>query len=108
MKEHTIRDKTAGLLKALGHPTRIAVVELLRQGERCVCEIAPMLAVEQPTLSRHLAVLRREGVVACRKEGLRVIYRLADARVAGITGLARDLLQQRWRDEGGLWEADRR
>ncbi|MDQ7793346.1 MAG: metalloregulator ArsR/SmtB family transcription factor [bacterium] len=104
MKEQRIIVRTANLLKALGHPTRVAVVEFLAQGERCVCEIAPALGVEQPTLSKHLAVLRREGVVVCRKEGLRVIYRLADPRAAAITGLAREFLRGRWRDEGGVWE----
>jgi len=74
----TFLDIKAATLKALGHPTRLAVVEMLgTQGERCVCEIAENVGGgDRTTLSKHLAILKSAGVVSDRKEGLRVFYRL--------------------------------
>jgi DNA-binding transcriptional ArsR family regulator len=71
----------AAALKALGQPTRLRILELLRNGERCVCEIFPAIQEEQSNVSRHLAVLRSAGLVAARKEGLNVHYRVKDRRL---------------------------
>lgn len=71
----------AAALKALGQPTRLRILELLRKGERCVCEIFPVLQEEQSNVSRHLAVLKSAGLVASRKEGLKVHYRVKDPRL---------------------------
>ena len=71
----------AAALKALGQPTRLRILELLRNGERCVCEIFPAIDEEQSNVSRHLAVLRNAGLVASRKEGLNVHYRVKDPRL---------------------------
>jgi ArsR family transcriptional regulator, arsenate/arsenite/antimonite-responsive transcriptional repressor len=65
------------LLKALADPTRLRIVGLLRQGEICVCHIHESLEITQPKASRHLAYLRRSGVVEAEKRGLWVYYRLA-------------------------------
>jgi ArsR family transcriptional regulator len=62
------------IFKALAHPTRVQILQLLRNGEKCVCEIVPALKMEQPNVSRHLYVLKKEGILSCRKEGLKVIY----------------------------------
>jgi len=74
----TFLEMKAEVLKALGHPTRLAVVEMLgARGERCVCEIAEMVGGgDRTTLSKHLAILKAAGVVADRKDGLWVRYRL--------------------------------
>ena len=66
----------AGVLKALAHPIRLAVVDELRGGERCVCEIAEAVESERSNVSRHLAVMANAGVLSSRKEGLMVYYRL--------------------------------
>ncbi|MEW6232250.1 MAG: metalloregulator ArsR/SmtB family transcription factor [Chloroflexota bacterium] len=68
-------------IKALAHPSRLRILELLRDGELCVCEMEPRLGLRQANLSQHLAVLRANGLVEARKEGLRVIYRVADPRI---------------------------
>jgi ArsR family transcriptional regulator len=65
------------VLKALADPTRVRVLGLLRGGEVCVCHIHEALGVPQPKASRHLAYLRRAGLVATSKRGLWVYYRLA-------------------------------
>jgi ArsR family transcriptional regulator len=67
------------LFQALGDATRLRILGLLLTGEVCVCHIHESLKVSQPKASRHLAYLRRAGLVDCRREGLWVYYRLADA-----------------------------
>ena len=67
----------AGVLKALADPTRVRLLGLLRAGEICVCHIHEALGIPQPKASRHLAYLRRVGLVAATKRGLWVHYRLA-------------------------------
>jgi ArsR family transcriptional regulator, arsenate/arsenite/antimonite-responsive transcriptional repressor len=71
-------DRSTRLLKALADPVRLRLLSLLADGrEVCVCHLHGALALPQPTVSRHLAYLRREGLVAGRKEGLWVHYRLS-------------------------------
>ena len=65
------------LFKALADATRLRILALLVGGEVCVCEIHGALKLPQPTVSRHLAYLRRSGLVATRREGLWIHYRLA-------------------------------
>lgn len=67
-----------GLFKALGDRTRLRILALLARGDVCVCDIHDSLQVPQPTASRHLAYLRRAGLVTARKRGLWVHYRLAE------------------------------
>ena len=66
------------LFKALADTTRLRILGLLLTGEVCVCHIHESLRIPQPKASRHLAYLRRSGLVATRRDGLWVRYRLAD------------------------------
>jgi len=66
----------ADVFKALGHPTRLAIVDMLAGGERCVCELNEPLDIDMSTLSRHLAVLRNAGILSSDKRGNQVFYRL--------------------------------
>src|SRR5690349_20453680 len=66
----------AEFFKTLGHPARIRVLELLSEREYAVAEMLPEVGVEAANLSQHLAVLRRAGLVATRKEGSSVYYSL--------------------------------
>ena len=65
------------LFKALADGTRLRILALLQAGEICVCDIHGSLGLPQPTVSRHLAYLRKSGLVQGRKDGLWVHYRLA-------------------------------
>jgi ArsR family transcriptional regulator, arsenate/arsenite/antimonite-responsive transcriptional repressor len=67
------------LFQALGDTTRLRILGLLLTGEVCVCDIHASLGISQPKASRHLAYLRRAGLVETRREGLWVHYRLADS-----------------------------
>lgn len=66
----------ARIFKALGHPSRIILVDALRAGERCVCELAGLVPGQLPTVSRHLSILKNAGILEDRKEGQNVYYRL--------------------------------
>ena len=70
------------LFRAFSDRTRLRILNLLLNGELCVCDIVSTLGVPQPTASRHLAYLRRAGLVEARKEGLWHFYQLAPARSA--------------------------
>ena len=74
-------DLKANVLKALGQPTRLKILELLRNGERCVCEIFPAIKEEQSNVSRHLALMKAAGILASRKQGQMVHYRVRDPQV---------------------------
>jgi ArsR family transcriptional regulator len=76
------RQLTADLLKALGQPTRLKILDLLAKGERCVCEIFPAIGGEQSNVSKHLGFLRSQGIVVADRRGMRVFYRLADRKIA--------------------------
>jgi ArsR family transcriptional regulator, arsenate/arsenite/antimonite-responsive transcriptional repressor len=73
-------DKPDRLFKAFSDETRLRILNLLAQGEQCVCEFQMVLRVPQPKISRHLAYLRRAGLIEERKEGKWVIYLLTEAR----------------------------
>ena len=66
----------AEVLKAMAHPLRLAIVDFLRDRDRCVCEIAEHTGAGRSNVSRHLALMLKAGVLASRKDGLKVYYRL--------------------------------
>ena len=81
----------AAFFKALAHPVRIRILEILVRGERSVQELQKMLDLEQPVVSQQLKVLPASNIVAGRKEGLRVRYAVRDPLVADLLGTARQI-----------------
>src|SRR5436190_17903430 len=77
------------LFQALGDATRLRILGLLLAGEICVCDIHETLRISQPKASRHLAYLRRSGLVATRRQGLWVYYRLAETSDAILATIQR-------------------
>ena len=67
----------SNVLKALAHPVRLQLVDALRDGELCVCELVEIVDSERTGISKHLALLKQAGLVTDRKEGLKVFYDLA-------------------------------
>jgi ArsR family transcriptional regulator len=67
----------ASVFATLGDVSRLRILNLLAEGDRCVCELTPILGLAQPTVSRHLSVLVGQGLLKCRKVGSRMIYSLA-------------------------------
>jgi len=92
----------ADYIKALSHPTRLQILELLRSGERCVCEIFPELKIEQSSASRHLALLKKEGLLRSRKEGLKVIYWVTDPQVYEINDRCAESVRRIWQEKAEI------
>lgn len=80
MDERWIEMK-AEVLKALAQPTRLKILECLRKGEKCICELVPILNGEQSNISRHISLMQKSGLVSTRKEGVRVMVRVSDPKV---------------------------
>jgi ArsR family transcriptional regulator len=72
------------IFNALSDPVRLEILEFLRDGERCVCEIIPHVRLIQPVVSRHLKILKDCGMVKDRKDGNKRLYSITDQRLFGI------------------------
>ena len=84
----------AEFYKALGHPARKRVLELLSDGERAVAELLPEVGIEPAHLSQQLAVLRRLNLVTARREGSTVFYSLVSPQVVELLAAARRILTE--------------
>jgi len=85
----TLHNFKAELFKALGHPLRIRILELLLHGEKSVSEMQQALSVEGSTVSQQLAILRMKNLVDTRKEGNLIFYRYRDGQVGDLLDVAR-------------------
>jgi ArsR family transcriptional regulator len=79
-KDNQLRFK-AKIFNALSDPVRLDIIDFLRGGEKCVCEIVPYVDLIQPVVSRHLKILKDCGLLKYRKEGNRRLYSVADHRI---------------------------
>src|SRR4030042_4604145 len=75
----------AKIFNALSDPVRLDIIDFLRGGEKCVCEIVPYVDLIQPVVSRHLKILKDCGLLKYRKEGNRRLYSISDPRLFEIT-----------------------
>jgi len=91
--QDTLREYKASIFHALAHPTRIAILEALRDGETSARAIQERLGVEQANLSQHLAILRSRQIVAHRKEGNQVFYSLRNKVLIKVLDLMRQYFQ---------------
>ena len=85
----SLRQFKAEIFQALGHPTRIAIVEHLRAGEISVGQLCEKVGIEQANASQHLAVLRSKHIVETRKEGNQIFYRLRNPLVGDMLEMMR-------------------
>ncbi len=77
--------REAAFLRDIGHPARLKILCLLmRRGRECVCRMLEEVGVPQPTLSRHLSILRAQGVIEDEREGAMVFYRIVDPRIPAL------------------------
>ncbi|MGD9496387.1 MAG: ArsR/SmtB family transcription factor [Armatimonadota bacterium] len=74
--DQAIYKMRAQVMKALAHPSRLMIADALAEGERCVCELQELVGSSMPTVSRHLAQMRSAGIVATRRDGNHIFYRL--------------------------------
>jgi DNA-binding transcriptional ArsR family regulator len=94
----------ATLFRTLGHPVRVRILELLRDGEHSVGALQEALGLGSGGTSQHLAALRRIGLVESRKEGTSVYYRAADPRVFGLLDVGRALIARSLQEQQELLE----
>lgn len=95
-------ERQAEIAKAVAHPLRLAVIDFLKDGEKCVCEIAAHLGAERSNVSRHLAVMVRAGVLSCRKDGLKVLYTLKAPCVAQFLSCVTRVLKHQAKEDEKL------
>jgi ArsR family transcriptional regulator len=90
-----VHELKATLFRVLGHPARVRILELLREGERSVGALQAELGLDSGGTSQHLAALRRIGLVDSRREGTSVFYRAADERVFDLLAAGREIISRR-------------
>ena len=93
-----LRSYKASVFQALGHPTRIAIVEMLTTGELSAGVIQERLGIEQANVSQHLAILRSRQIVTNRKEGNQVFYSLRSPALAEVLDIMRRYFQTNLKD----------
>lgn len=84
----------ARIVKALAHPSRLFIIDLLSEGERCVCEIQADIGADMSTVSKHLAVLRDSGLIADERRGNQVFYTLRATCVPRLLGCIENVVQE--------------
>lgn len=92
----------AEVFRAIGHPARVRILELLRDGERNVGELQGALNLDSSGTSQHLAALRKVGLVETRRAGTSVYYRLRNRKIVRLLEVARQILLENLTDDQGL------
>ena len=98
-------EKQAEVAKAIAHPLRTAIIDFLRDGEQCVCDIADYVGSERSNISRHLSVMVKAGVLEYRKEGLKVMYKLKTPCILDFFSCVTDVLRQQAKENEKLLRA---
>lgn len=101
-REKARYEARAAVIKAMGHPTRLFIVEELSRGERCVCELTEMVGVDVSTVSKHLSVLKNVGIVQDEKRGSQVFYSLQVPCVLNFFSCVESVLESRAREQAEL------
>jgi ArsR family transcriptional regulator len=100
--EERVMELKADILKALAQPTRLRILELLREGERCICEIVPALNGEQSNISRHISLMQKSRIVTTRKDGVKVMVKVRDPRVFDILDKVNVILKNQMKEQEKL------
>ena len=101
MQERVLELK-AEVLKALAQPTRLKILELLRNGEKCICEIIPAINGEQSNISRHISLMQKSHLVTTRKDGVKVMVKVSDPKIFDILDSVSLLLKKQIQETGKL------
>jgi ArsR family transcriptional regulator len=76
MEKYAVYERQAEVAKAIAHPVRMAILDYLKAGPQCVCDIAEAVNSKRSNVSRHLSIMVSAGVLESRKQGLQVIYKI--------------------------------
>ena len=101
-KQQLLFEKQAEVAKAIAHPLRIAILDFLKNGEQCVCDIAEHVKSERSNVSRHLSVMVNASVLEYRKDGLKVIYKLKTPCILEFFSCVTNVLKQQARENQEL------
>jgi DNA-binding transcriptional ArsR family regulator len=103
-KKQLMFEKQAQIIGGIAHPLRLAVINFLKDGPQCVCDIAQAVGSERSNVSRHLSVMVNAGLLEYRKEGLKVIYRLKCPCILDFLSCVTGVLKQQAKDNKKLLE----
>lgn len=101
--EERVLELKAEILKALAQPTRLKILELLRNGEKCICEIVPAINGEQSNISRHISLMQKSHLVTTRKDGVRVMVKVRDPKIFEILDKVSAILKNQMREQERLF-----
>jgi DNA-binding transcriptional ArsR family regulator len=100
--EEKILERKVEILKAMAQPTRLKILECLRQGERCICEIIPAVHGEQSNISRHISLMQKSHLVSTRKEGVKVMVKVRDSKIFDILDRVSAILKAQMNEQSRL------
>lgn len=100
--EERVLELKAEILKALAQPTRLKILELLRNGEKCICEIVPAINGEQSNISRHISLMQRSHLVTTRKDGVRLMVKVKDPEIFNILDRVSKILKNQMNEQSRL------
>jgi ArsR family transcriptional regulator len=101
-KQKELYQLQADVLAAAGHPIRLAIIDYLRDGERCVCDIAGHVGANRSNVSRHLAVMLHAGLLRQRKDGLKMMYELRTPCVLKFLRCVSEVLKARLQEQAAV------
>jgi ArsR family transcriptional regulator len=100
--EERVLELKAEILKALAQPTRLKILELLRTGEKCICEIVPAINGEQSNISRHISLMQKNHIITTRKDGVRVMVKVLDPEIFTILDRVSLILKHQMKEQNRL------
>ena len=95
----------AKVAKALAHPSRLLILDVLTEGEVCVCKLTPLVGADQSTVSKHLAILKNAGLIEDRKEGLNTYYRVKVCCLEGFWKCVESVLKHNLKEQAAALRA---
>ena len=101
MEEKALQLK-AEVLKALAQPTRLKILECLRDGERCICEIIPAINGEQSNISRHISLMQKSHLITTRKDGVKLMVQVRDPQIFDILDQVSLILKRQMQEQRKL------
>jgi DNA-binding transcriptional ArsR family regulator len=101
--EERVLEMKAEILKTLAQPTRLKILELLRNGEKCICEIVPAINGEQSNISRHISLMQKSHLVTTRKDGVRVMVKVKDTGIFNILDRVEKILKSQMKEQEMLF-----
>jgi ArsR family transcriptional regulator len=101
--EERVLELKAEILKALAQPTRLKILEFLRHGERCICEIIPAINGEQSNVSRHISLMQKSRLVTTRKDGVKVMVKVTDPEIFNILDRVGRMLKDQFKEQEKLF-----